>query len=232
MDGSRRRGSGRCFDDGPVERKAAAGDDRPRSARDHRDQRLARPGPGAAVGDLGSPPRRSVRRRRRLDRAAAEARTRRGDRRAGAQLPARLRAWQRRGDRRLGGPRAGGGPRGARAASSCAVSEPRTARSWSTCRACRCPTRGRRRRCASCRPGTRRCWSTPAARRSSPSATGRGCSARRRRSRSRPSSSNGRVAGTWRYEKGRVAIEPFERLDERARARVDEEAERLAAFHG
>lgn len=43
---------------------------------------------------------------------------------------------------------------------------------------------------------------------------------------------NGRVAGTWRYEQGRVAIEPFERLDKSARVGVDEEAERLAAFHG
>ena len=43
---------------------------------------------------------------------------------------------------------------------------------------------------------------------------------------------NGRVAGTWRYEQGRVAIEPFERLDKSARIGVDEEAERLAAFHG
>ena len=43
---------------------------------------------------------------------------------------------------------------------------------------------------------------------------------------------DGRVAGIWRHEKGRVAVEPLEPLDGRARARVDEEAERLAAFHG
>jgi Winged helix DNA-binding domain len=42
---------------------------------------------------------------------------------------------------------------------------------------------------------------------------------------------DGEVAGTWRYEKERVRIEPFGRLDRTARAELDEEAERLAAFH-
>jgi DNA glycosylase AlkZ-like len=51
-----------------------------------------------------------------------------------------------------------------------------------------------------------------------------------------PSSANtflvdGQVAGSWRYEDGRVKIRPFGRLTKAARSEVNEEAERLAAFH-
>ncbi|TML13073.1 MAG: winged helix DNA-binding domain-containing protein [Actinobacteria bacterium] len=42
---------------------------------------------------------------------------------------------------------------------------------------------------------------------------------------------DGQVAGTWRFEKGRVKTQPFGRLPKGARAELDEEAERLAAFH-
>ena len=42
---------------------------------------------------------------------------------------------------------------------------------------------------------------------------------------------DGQVAGTWRYDKGRVKIEPFGRLPKGVRAEVDDEAERLAEFH-
>jgi hypothetical protein len=42
---------------------------------------------------------------------------------------------------------------------------------------------------------------------------------------------DGQVAGTWRHEKGRVKVTPFGRLAKGVRAEVDEEAERLAAFH-
>jgi hypothetical protein len=42
---------------------------------------------------------------------------------------------------------------------------------------------------------------------------------------------DGVVAGSWRYEAGRVKLEPFEPLPRRVRAEVDEEARRLAAFH-
>jgi hypothetical protein len=42
---------------------------------------------------------------------------------------------------------------------------------------------------------------------------------------------DGRVAGTWRHEHGRVRIEPFARLPRGARAELEDEAERLAAFH-
>lgn len=42
---------------------------------------------------------------------------------------------------------------------------------------------------------------------------------------------DGRVAGTWRHERGRIAIEPFEPLGAAARREVEDEAERLAAFH-
>ena len=42
---------------------------------------------------------------------------------------------------------------------------------------------------------------------------------------------DGQVAGTWRYEKGRVNLKPFGRLPKAVRKELDEEAERLAAFH-
>ena len=42
---------------------------------------------------------------------------------------------------------------------------------------------------------------------------------------------DGRVAGTWRYEGGRVLVKPFEPLPEAARLEVEEEAKRLGAFH-
>jgi hypothetical protein len=42
---------------------------------------------------------------------------------------------------------------------------------------------------------------------------------------------DGRVAGVWRYDGGRITLEPFGRLLRHARARLEEEAERLAAFH-
>ncbi|HSB38879.1 MAG TPA: winged helix DNA-binding domain-containing protein [Gaiellaceae bacterium] len=42
---------------------------------------------------------------------------------------------------------------------------------------------------------------------------------------------DGEVAGTWRYEHGEVRIAPFGRLARGARAELDAEAERLAAFH-
>src|SRR5262245_3985264 len=42
---------------------------------------------------------------------------------------------------------------------------------------------------------------------------------------------DGQVAGTWRYEGGRVKIEPFQRVPKGVRSELDEEAERLAAFY-
>ena len=42
---------------------------------------------------------------------------------------------------------------------------------------------------------------------------------------------DGAVAGTWRFDAGRVEITPFERLDRAVSATLREEAERLAAFH-
>jgi hypothetical protein len=43
---------------------------------------------------------------------------------------------------------------------------------------------------------------------------------------------DGAVAGTWRYEDGRVRLEPFERLPSATLRDLEDEAERLAAFHG
>jgi hypothetical protein len=42
---------------------------------------------------------------------------------------------------------------------------------------------------------------------------------------------DGQVAGTWRHEQGRIRLEPFHRLTREARAELEEEGERLAAFH-
>ncbi len=42
---------------------------------------------------------------------------------------------------------------------------------------------------------------------------------------------DGRVAGTWRYENGRIRLDPFGRLDAAARRELKEEALRLAEFH-
>jgi hypothetical protein len=42
---------------------------------------------------------------------------------------------------------------------------------------------------------------------------------------------DGAVAGTWRYEDGRVTLEPFERLDRATLRELRAEAERMAAFH-
>lgn len=42
---------------------------------------------------------------------------------------------------------------------------------------------------------------------------------------------DGAVAGTWRYEDGRVRLDPFGRLPRLARRELEDEAEGLAAFH-
>jgi len=42
---------------------------------------------------------------------------------------------------------------------------------------------------------------------------------------------DGAVAGSWRYEDGRLRIEPFRELTARERRAVDEEADRLRAWH-
>ena len=42
---------------------------------------------------------------------------------------------------------------------------------------------------------------------------------------------DGKVAGAWRHDNGRIALEPFGRLPRAARAELEDEAKRLAAFH-
>jgi winged helix DNA-binding protein len=42
---------------------------------------------------------------------------------------------------------------------------------------------------------------------------------------------DGQVAGTWKYDQGRVRVKPFGRLAKGVRAELDEEAERLEAFY-
>jgi hypothetical protein len=42
---------------------------------------------------------------------------------------------------------------------------------------------------------------------------------------------DGRVAGTWKHERDRIRVEPFGRLPKAVRRELDDEAERLAAFH-
>jgi hypothetical protein len=42
---------------------------------------------------------------------------------------------------------------------------------------------------------------------------------------------DGAVAGAWRYEGGRIRVEAFAPLPRRARRQLEDEADRLAAFH-
>ncbi|HET6780578.1 MAG TPA: crosslink repair DNA glycosylase YcaQ family protein [bacterium] len=42
---------------------------------------------------------------------------------------------------------------------------------------------------------------------------------------------DGAVAGKWRYEKGHMRLEPFHRIPAAVRRELEDEAERLAAFH-
>ena len=42
---------------------------------------------------------------------------------------------------------------------------------------------------------------------------------------------DGAVAGAWRYDEGRVTLDPWVKLDRATRRALDDEAERLAAFH-
>jgi hypothetical protein len=42
---------------------------------------------------------------------------------------------------------------------------------------------------------------------------------------------DGRVAGSWKFEKGKVKPEPFERLDAKAKRELREEGDRLAELH-
>jgi len=42
---------------------------------------------------------------------------------------------------------------------------------------------------------------------------------------------DGQVAGTWRFDEGRVRVKPFGQLPRSVRTDVDDEAERLGAFH-
>ena len=92
-------------------------------------------------------------------------------------------------------------------------------------------SRDARARRASCRSGTRRCSSH--ARRTGilPERYRPASSTSRPRTRCPRSWSTAQVAGTWRYEKGRVRLKPFGRLTAAARRELGVEAERLAAFH-
>ena len=42
---------------------------------------------------------------------------------------------------------------------------------------------------------------------------------------------DGAVAGTWRYEAGRIRVDPFAPIPRAVRQEVDEEAAALVAFH-
>jgi hypothetical protein len=42
---------------------------------------------------------------------------------------------------------------------------------------------------------------------------------------------DGAVAGTWRHQDGRIELEPFEPLAPATRRALEDEAERLTAFH-
>jgi hypothetical protein len=42
---------------------------------------------------------------------------------------------------------------------------------------------------------------------------------------------DGRVAGTWRFEKGDISISQFAKLERKAARELDDERERLRQFH-
>jgi hypothetical protein len=42
---------------------------------------------------------------------------------------------------------------------------------------------------------------------------------------------DGKVAGAWRYDMGKIVLEPFGRISRETRKELNQEAERLAAFH-
>jgi hypothetical protein len=42
---------------------------------------------------------------------------------------------------------------------------------------------------------------------------------------------DGAVAGTWKFVRGSIRVEPFRKLDRAVQRELDDEAERLAAFH-
>jgi Winged helix DNA-binding domain len=42
---------------------------------------------------------------------------------------------------------------------------------------------------------------------------------------------DGQVAGTWRFEGGKIQLDPFDRIPAKEKRALDEEAKRLAAFH-
>ncbi len=86
-----------------VARRARRGPRQARRAALQRDRDGGGPGPRAAVGDLGAPPRRRLRARRGLGRQAG-CRPERRTRPARAPLPRRLRARTARLDRELGRP--------------------------------------------------------------------------------------------------------------------------------
>ena len=97
-------------------------------------------------------------------------------------------------------------------------------------RAPRSPTRARPRRCVFSRPGR------GAARPRTPSRDpARALPAARlldEESSVRPDvSRRRRRCGAWRYDAGRIRIDPYERLDSAMRRELHDEAERLAAFH-
>ena len=88
--------------------------------------------------------------------------------------------------------------------------------------------RGRPARFGSSRRGTPTCWST----RGGPGSRPHLLSADLQlEDAAVPTLVDGAVAGTWRYEDGRVVLDPFDELPTRRRRAVDEEADRLAAWH-
>jgi hypothetical protein len=42
---------------------------------------------------------------------------------------------------------------------------------------------------------------------------------------------DGQVAGTWKFVRGSIRVEPFRKLDRSVQRELDAEAERLAEFH-
>ena len=122
-----------------------------------------------------------------------------------------------------------------RAARSCAASATRTASRWSTCLAPRSPAPPPGTAALPPAPGTQPCSSTRGARRSSPSASGRGSSTARRRSRSRRSSSTvpspARGASSGAHAKATLVARAVRAAAARGRRELRDEGAGLVRFY-
>ena len=230
--GGRPGGADRAAPGPPGRRPGHAGRARRRRrpAAGARHRPVGGPRPGAAVRDLGAAQGRPLRGRRGL---VGPARHRVGGRPGAPRppLPARLRARSSRRRRELGRPPGPRDPGRARPLWRCAASATRPASCSSTCRGRPSRPATPRRPSASWPPGTPACSPTPGARASCRTSCDRPIFSNRNPQSVPTVLVDGAVAATWRYDGDAVRVVPLRRLHRSEATAVDEEAERLTAFH-